>query len=161
MNTRTNKPSYGCMIENGVTSLPEAWDGNPLGSQNHCMLGHIQEWFMSGLVGIDQEEDSIGFERIVIKPAAPQGLEKVSGYYDSVRGRIESEWAVEGQTFTLRVQIPANSTARIFIPAGNVQEGGVDVQNAPGVTHVDQADGVCIVSIGSGKYHFQVNPSLS
>ena len=96
MNIRTNEPSYGSMIENGVTSLPEAWDGDPLSSQNHCMLGHIQEWFMSGLVGINQEEYSVGFERIVIRPAVPQGLEKVSGYYESVRGRIESAWVVDG-----------------------------------------------------------------
>ena len=154
MNIRTNEPSYGCMIENGVTSLPEAWDGDPLSSQNHCMLGHIQEWFMSGLVGVNQEDDSIGFERIVIKPAVPQGLEKVAGYYDSVRGRIESEWAVNGDTFTLRVHIPANRMARILIPAGSVQEDGVPVEDAPGITTVEQVDDCYVVGAGSGTYRF-------
>ena len=157
MNTRSNEPSYGCMIKNGVTSLAEAWDGNPLQSQNHCMLGHIQEWFMSGLVGIDQEDDSIGFERIVIRPAVLQGLEKVSGYYESVRGRIESEWAVEGDSFTLRVQIPVNSTARVYLPSGYVSAEANCLEQAskPGVIAVECVDGCSVLRIGSGEYNFE------
>lgn len=156
MNTRTNKPSYGCMINENVTSLAEAWDANPVCSQNHCMLGHIQEWFMSGLAGINQEEGSCGFEQIVIKPVVPQGLEKVSGCYDSVRGLIKSEWSVEDETFALHVQIPVNSTARIYIPFESqlIMESGVPVASAVGVTAVDESGCCCIVSVGSGEYDF-------
>ena len=156
MNTRTNDPSYGYQLAQGVTSLAEAWDATPATSQNHCMLGHVQEWFMSSLAGIGQEEDSTGFERIVIKPYVPDGLEKVSAHYDSIRGRIESEWSVAGDDLYLRVKIPANCTARIFIPAtdGSVDEGGVPVVSAAGVQAVECVDGWLVATIGSGQYRF-------
>lgn len=156
MNTRTDNPSYGYQLSQGVTSLAEAWDATPATSQNHCMLGHVQEWFMSGLAGIGQEPDSAGFERIVIRPDLPVGLEKVSAHYNSIRGRIESEWFVEGGTLDLRVKIPANCTARIFVPSldGAVEEGGRPVEKAAGVMAVDRHDGCCVVSVGSGEYRF-------
>ena len=151
MNTRTDNPSYGYQLSQGVTSLAEAWDATPSTSQNHCMLGHVQEWFMSGLAGIGQEADSTGFERIVIRPDVPAGLEKVSAHYDSIRGRIESEWFVESGKLNLRVKIPANCTARIFIPSlnGAVEEGGVPVREA-----VECFEGGCVVAVGSGEYQF-------
>jgi hypothetical protein len=43
MLSRTDPPSYGAQIAAGVTSLAEAWDANPNDSQNHFMLGHIEE----------------------------------------------------------------------------------------------------------------------
>lgn len=157
MNVRTNNPSYGFLLINGATTLTEAWDADPYKSQNHCMLGHIQEWFLSGLAGIGQEKDSVGFEKIVIKPDVPEGLDWVSAHYDSIYGRIESEWKVKGQEFVLRVQIPANCTARIFIPAKaeTVQEAGVSVENSEGITAVEKFKGGCIISVGSGEYHFK------
>ena len=34
--------------------------------------------------------------------------------YDSIRGQILSDWKIEGNKFTLRLTIPANTTARFF-----------------------------------------------
>jgi alpha-L-rhamnosidase len=133
MNTRTNVPSYGAQIAQGVTSLAEAWDANPHSSQNHCMLGHVQEWFITGLAGIGQAPDSVGFERIVIRPQVVGDLAGAGAYYDSIRGRIESRWTREQDKFTLEVRIPPNATATVYVPA----RGGVQ-------TH----------AIGSGTYRF-------
>ena len=45
--TQTTNPSYGYQVVNGATGLTELWDGaaTGLGSQNHMMLGAIDEWF--------------------------------------------------------------------------------------------------------------------
>ena len=40
--------------------MTELWDGQ--GSQNHFMLGAIDEWFTKGLAGIQQADDSVGYE---------------------------------------------------------------------------------------------------
>jgi hypothetical protein len=37
--------------------------------------------------------------------------------YHSVRGLIKAEWKRDGNTFELKVAIPANTTAKIFLPA--------------------------------------------
>ena len=53
MLSRTDAPSYGYQLKQGATSLTEAWNANPLDSQNHFMLGDAEEWFYRGLAGID------------------------------------------------------------------------------------------------------------
>src|SRR5208283_2321989 len=52
MLARTDSPSYGYQLAKGATTLAEAWDTNPTGSQNHLMLGHGEEWFYRGLAGL-------------------------------------------------------------------------------------------------------------
>ncbi|MCL4852475.1 MAG: family 78 glycoside hydrolase catalytic domain, partial [Bryobacteraceae bacterium] len=116
MTNREDPPGYGSQLKAGGTALSEYWEADVSRSQNHCMLGHIQEWFMSGILGIGQAPDSVGFERIVIRPAVVGDLTSASGYYDSIRGRIESSWTLDGDTLRLRVRIPPNTTATVFEP---------------------------------------------
>ena len=57
INNQTNKPGYGMQLAKGKTSLTEAWDGGS--SQNHFMLGQIQEWFYHDLAGIQSDRKSV------------------------------------------------------------------------------------------------------
>ena len=143
INSRTGPPSYGYQISQGVTSLAEAWDANPHSSQNHCMLGHIQEWFYSGLAGINAAPGAVAFDRIVIQPQPAGNLTHVRAHYGSIRGRIASEWSIEGDTLHLRVSIPPNTTGRIVVPG-----------KAAGTRPAEQ--GVCSTTfeVGSGEYQF-------
>src|SRR4051794_29646462 len=52
MAKQSSGPGYLYQLSRGATSLTEAWDADPSGSQNHAMLGHIEEWFYTGLGGI-------------------------------------------------------------------------------------------------------------
>ena len=65
---RDDGPGYAYQLKKGATSLTEAWDTNPGSSQNHCMLGHIEEWFYRGLGGISSDPSGPGFKKIIIKP---------------------------------------------------------------------------------------------
>lgn len=53
MTNITDRPGYGYQVKNGATTLTEEWDGpdpnRPHGSQNHLMLGSIDEWFLQVL----------------------------------------------------------------------------------------------------------------
>ena len=60
MTNQTDPPSYGAQLAAGATSLTEAWDSNPHSSQNHLMLGHIEQWFYAGLAGIRPDLQSRG-----------------------------------------------------------------------------------------------------
>jgi len=156
MATRTDAPSYGYQLQQGATSLTEAWDADPRSSQNHCMLGHIEEWFYSGLAGISLDPSAIAFHRIVIRPQLVDGLTGVSADYDSIRGRIASEWAVRNGTFSLRLQIPPNVTATVFIPglASGVTESGTLASRAEGVKLMGERDGGAVFQVESGQYRF-------
>lgn len=51
MNSRTDVPGYGYQLQKGATALTESWAALEEVSNNHLMLGHIMEWFYSGLGG--------------------------------------------------------------------------------------------------------------
>jgi hypothetical protein len=114
MLSRTDAPSYGYQLSKGATSLTEAWDANPLDSQNHFMLGHAEEWFYRGLAGIDF--DLSRADVLVIRPSPVGDLSFVRASYESVMGKISSEWTNKDGVFTLTVDIPANLTAIIELP---------------------------------------------
>ena len=65
MNSRTDVPGYGMQLAKGATALTESWQGNRNASNNHFMLGHLMEWFYSGLAGIRQGADSTAFSKLL------------------------------------------------------------------------------------------------
>jgi len=151
---RTDAPGYGCMLKQfGLKTLSECWD-KPGSSLNHCMFGHIQEWFQANVLGIQQASDSIGFAKLRIAPLSVGGLTQAHGYFDSPRGNIEVRWDKDANGFTLETTIPGNTEADIVLPGGPnaaVTESG---QPVPGIQY--REDGIHC-SAGSGTYRFHVN----
>jgi hypothetical protein len=128
MNNRTDVPGYGYQLEKGATALTESWQALPSVSNNHLMLGHIMQWFYEGLAGISQAENSVGYKNIVIRPQVVGDITAASASFQSPYGEIGSYWRIVGDTFALRVVIPANTTAEIYLPGsdGPVKEGSGD-----------------------------------
>jgi alpha-L-rhamnosidase len=147
MLSRTDAPSYGYQLSKGATSLTEAWDANPLSSQNHFMLGHAEEWFYRGLAGIDFDMSRPPAERIIIRPSPVGDLTSASASYNSVLGRIVSNWTRKDGVFTLSVEIPPNTTALVEFPAGNAVAG-----NPTGVTLKGVENGISTYELQSGHY---------
>jgi len=114
---RTDKPGYGYMLkERGMKTLSETWDG-PGSSMNHCMFGHIQEWFTGTIVGINLNRSAMMPQTIFTLNPTPVGdLTWAKGHYDSVYGRVESSWKIEDGKFKYRFVIPGNMTAQVRIP---------------------------------------------
>ena len=147
INNQTNQPGYGMQLAKGKTSLTEAWDGGS--SQNHFMLGQIQEWFYHDLAGIQSGGD--GFKQINIAPQPVGDVTWVKASYDSVRGRIISNWKRAGGKFTLVVTIPPNTTANVYLPAQSPDL----VCQSKGTTFIRMQNKVAIFGIGSGTYNFE------
>ena len=152
-------PSWGYMISKGATSIWERWNGDvgdpSMNSYNHYAFGAVVEWMYRHVAGIDAAPDSQGFRKIEIHPLPEARLTRVHGEYDSIYGKISSDWRTEpsGQ-FTLKLSIPANTTAIVYLPAGPdscVTESGkpIDVQPA--------AAGLVTATISSGSYEFHVH----
>jgi len=151
-------PSWRFMLRNDRTTSCERWDGDG-GSLNHAPLGAaIDEWFYAGLAGIRAEESAPGFERVVIKPHIPAGLEWARASLRTVRGTVASEWRRDGDTARLSVTIPANCSGTIFVPtddAERITEGAVPVAESEGVSGVSVEDGRVVLEVGSGEYVFE------
>lgn len=159
MNSRSDVPGYGYQLAHGATALTESWAALPEVSNNHFMLGHIMEWFYSGLAGIQQEESSVAFKNIKIYPHPVGDLTAAKGSYASPYGLINSAWKKSDQSFELSVSIPANTNATVYIPATEKQElteGNVSVKDKTGIKLKGYDNGRAILQIGSGDYTFKV-----
>ena len=123
-------PSWNNMLSRGQTTLTEAWftcrdagDGKYTinGSLNHAGLGSVGQWLYSDVLGIRRDESNPGFKHFYIQPLVGGGLTYASGSYESVYGRIESSWRLEGNEVTFCFTIPANTTATVTLPDGQHQ----------------------------------------
>src|SRR6185437_2658561 len=111
MMLRKDPPSYGSQLEAGATSLTEAWDANPHSSQDHLMLGGAEEWFYRRLGGMDIDVSrNIPAERLTIRPIAVLGVDWVRCEFDSVLGKVQSNWKREGNVVRYTVTVPVVST---------------------------------------------------
>lgn len=146
-------PGWGWWIEQGATTLWEQWKGTD--SRNHVMFGDIGAWFYKALAGIRVEEP--GFREFIIRPRIVDGLTSASAEYQSIAGLIVSAWSVEGDTLTLRVRVPANTRARVYVPASDgaeVREGGRPAGEAEGVRPAGREADCAVFEVGSGEYEF-------
>jgi len=157
INNQSDKPGYGYQLKKGATSLTEAWDAGRDSSQNHFMLGQIQEWFYHDLAGIQNDPASAGFKKIIIAPQPVGDVTWAKASFNSVHGPITTEWKRDAKTFVLNLSIPPNTTATVFVPAesvDDVRESGVAAAKSPGVKFVRQENGSVVFEIASGKYQF-------
>lgn len=157
MNNREDVPGYGYQIRNGATALTEYWSGANTLSHNHMILGHLMEWFYSGLAGIRQQDDDAGYRKTIIAPLPVGNLTWVKTSYNTTCGTIEVHWKKEVGKFILQVQVPANTVADIILPVANVNqvmESGRTITNQKWVKQITQQQEKVSISVSSGKYIF-------
>lgn len=159
MNCKYDSPGYGWQLAHGATALTESWQAYGFVSNNHFMLGHLMEWLFSGLGGIRQREDSFGFKHIVIHPEPVGDIREARTTYQSPYGLIVSDWKDNNNEFTIRVEVPANSQASVYLPSANIEyitESGIKLKDVAGINSRTEGYKYTIVTIGSGTYHFKV-----
>jgi len=146
--TKRDWPSWGYWIDQGATSLWEDWRGG--GSQNHIMFGDIGAWFYQALAGINPDPAKPGFKHIIIHPRPVVDLKWVRAWHKSPYGVIRSSWKRVGGRFALDIEIPANTTATVYVPAASRE--GVSVP--PGARFRRMQDGCAVFEVGAGRFRF-------
>jgi alpha-L-rhamnosidase len=150
-------PSWGYMLSKGATTWWERWNGDTgdpaMNSYNHYAFGSVVAWVYRYAAGIDTTPSAPGFKEVIVHPHPDSRMPSARAEYDSVYGKIVSDWnGTSSGRFSLRVIIPANTTARVFLPAvsgARVTESGNPVEG--------QAEsGSYVVRVGSGTYNFEV-----
>lgn len=132
--TNTTYPSWGFTIEHGATSIWERWDGwTPHhGFQNvgmnsfaHYSFGAVYQWMVENIGGIQLVEP--GYASFRIAPIPGGGLTHGSASLETIHGQILSRWDIEGDTITMRVEVPVETTCVIVVPTDdpeNIRLGG-------------------------------------
>jgi hypothetical protein len=122
------------------------------------MLGHIMEWFYSGLVGIRQAENSVGFRKLVIAPNPVGDVSWAKARYRSPDGDIICSWRLEGSALTLELEIPAGAEATVLLPAAPsspIIESGRPITERKEIKPLGREGNRVALGIGSGKYRFE------
>jgi hypothetical protein len=140
--------------------MPEAWDINLSSSMNHCMLGHIQQWFWQALAGIRPDPAVPGFKAIQITPDIDGTVDAVKGTYSSAYGEITCAWERQDKHVKMDVTIPVNTTARIYLPAvcpDHVSENNIALPESDLKFSMESRK--LVVPVGSGRYSFSITLS--
>lgn len=110
------------------------------------------------VAGLDTDPEAPGYKRSIIRPRPGGGLTSAKATYQSIRGTISSAWRSEAGQFDLNVEIPANTTATVYIPAKpgvGIEESGRPATTAEGVKAVRRDADAAVFTVGSGTYHFR------
>lgn len=113
-------PSWLYPVKHGATTIWESWDGvredgTVHDSLNHYSYGAISGWLFGDACGIRLSEG-----KLTIAPKPSKALMHAQAKWDSPVGTIESKWHYEHDQIVFEVAIPANVTADICLPDGNI-----------------------------------------
>lgn len=164
-------PSWLYPVTQGATTIWERLNSmtkeegfgknNSMNSFNHYAFGSVVNWMMQRAVGIAPDEEIPAFKHFFLRPEAykssvPQAnfadsLHQVSGWYDSMYGRIESSWQVNGVNVEYRFTIPANTSATVMLPAKSYRKVKVNNRRLK-KKQVRQRKGTVVFDLTAGKY---------
>ncbi len=164
-------PSWLYPVVNGATTIWERLnsytieDGfggnNSMNSFNHYAFGAIAAWMYNYSLGIQRSPGHPALKQFILEPTPdPTGkMTYAQGHYDSMYGRIVSEWHKEGSGTRFRFIVPANTRATLFLQAGDIDritEGGDPVEGRPGMVFQGKQGEKMLFEISSGEYEFFV-----
>lgn len=159
-------PSWLYPVKMGATTIWERWDGQKpdssfqtpgMNSFNHYAYGAIGDWMYRILVGLDTYEDGVGYKHIKIMPHIGGGFTNAAASLQTYYGSVSSGWKIENDKLLMDIEIPANATATVYIPAANadtITESGKAVSTLTDVKVSGTENGYVVLQVGSGKYHF-------
>ena len=158
---RTDYPSWLYPVTMGATTIWERWDGQKpdstfqdkgMNSFNHYAYGAIGKWMYQVVAGIGIDENNPGYKHIIIQPRPGGGLTSAKATHQSMYGEIVSGWKLDGEQLTMEVEIPANTSATIYIPG---ESKGITI-NGKGLEDAGmefkELDGKVLGKTGSGTY---------
>lgn len=125
--TRREYPSYGYLIDCGMTSLPEKFMPavTDMASLNHHFFGDINHWFIRTILGINVNPDENDPNRIVVKPYFIRGLDHAEGEYDAPAGKVTVKWTrIDENSVELDVWFCEGVRGSIILPDGYTYEEG-------------------------------------
>lgn len=125
-------PSWLSEVDAGATTIWENCfgydaEGNPGQlSFNHYSFGCVDDWMFRYIGGIDT--DTPGFKHLIFAPKPDEKLEWARREFETPQGKAVCEWKKEsadsGLKLIVKIEVPCNTTADIFLPDGSKAECG-------------------------------------
>jgi alpha-L-rhamnosidase len=108
-------PSFGWMIKNGATTLPEGYKFTAYNM--HHFMGAVDNFFYRHMLGINSDPSNSGFQNIILKPNFIKTMDFAKASYNSIHREIKAEWnKLNTNTYKYKIVIPANCKAQVILP---------------------------------------------
>lgn len=149
-------PGWKTLTKGGV--FQERWSG--AGAQMPSCGGAVGAWLFQSVLGIQPDPEHPGFKQFILSPQPDKttGLLSASGYYDSPYGRISIIWKYLGNRFTATIEIPANTSVKLYIPSdfpSSTKESGRSLARDKNIRLMGFENKVACYQVKSGKYQFE------
>jgi alpha-L-rhamnosidase len=150
-------PGWGYMLSRGATTVWERWDGirtdgsfnDPgMNSFNHYGLGSVGDFLYRQVGGLSA--GSPGYRSLIVAPKPGGGLSSARSALQTPYGQAISDWTSSGGLFTLRVTVPAGSSATVRVPAASASAVTAPAQAVP----FGYSGGAASYYLPAGSYTF-------
>ncbi|MBS1666627.1 MAG: family 78 glycoside hydrolase catalytic domain [Bacteroidetes bacterium] len=161
-------PSWLYPVKMGATTIWERWDGikpdgsfqtPSMNSFNHYAYGAIGDWLYRKMVGLDTYEDGPGYKHIKIQPHIGGRFTNASASLETYYGTLSNAWEIVGDSIRMDVEIPANTSATVFLPASSanaVSENSKPLSSDADIKVGEKENDYLKIELGSGVYHFSI-----
>lgn len=158
-------PSWLYPVIQGATTIWERWDGQKpdgtfqttgMNSFNHYAYGAIGDWMYRIVGGI--EIGAPGYKKVIIQPQPHDSLTHARASFESPYGLIESSWERKGRQMTVKVRIPPNATADVWLPFAGLETVFTNPSSKKDqlvLRNMKQYGSRISFELGSGDYVFQ------
>ncbi len=159
-------PSWLYPVKMGATTIWERWDGRKpdssfqtpgMNSFNHYSYGAIGDWMYRDITGLDTYDEGAGYKKIIVRPHPGGHLDYARASLVTGYGKISVSWKIAAGKFLMDVEIPANTSANIYLPVTNAQEvleSGKPVTESKEIQVSGKEGNYVLLNTGSGVYHF-------
>jgi alpha-L-rhamnosidase len=160
-------PSWLYPVKMGATTIWERWDGikpdstfqtPTMNSFNHYAYGAIGDWMYRTITGLDTDSQTPGYKKINIRPYPGGGLSYARADLLTPYGPAASHWETKNGLLVMDVEIPANTTAQIYIPASGAADitlDGKTLTSQPDIRVLPEKEGDrVVIQTGSGHFRF-------
>ena len=115
---RREYPSWLYSVSKGATTVWEHWDGimedgsfwsTNMNSFNHYAYGAVAQWVFTKAAGIQQAEDSAGYEKVVFAPTPDPRLDFLEAALETRHGRVFSRWKKQEDLWRFEVETPVEA----------------------------------------------------
>ena len=108
-------PSFGWMIKEGATTLPEGYKFDASGI--HHFMGSVDNFFYRHIAGINSDPKYPGFQKIIFRPNFIKSMNFAKASYNSIYGEIKAKWEKIGRDeYKYQIEVPANCEAQVILP---------------------------------------------
>jgi alpha-L-rhamnosidase len=160
-------PGWLYSVSKGATTIWEHWDSikpdgsfwsDDMNSFNHYAYGAIGDWMYRKVAGLDMDAFAPAFKKAHIKSLfGTKALKYARTAHQSMYGKIESGWKVEGDRIEVVITVPANTTAVVVLRGATLiglAENGGDTASSDGVLASSENEEGATLRVGSGTYRF-------